>query len=1458
MVAHFISPKLTDNNTLNTILYGLIQEKLAKNITISPLYLQRLLSDVLGGSDADNYWQWKDAYEILEIAQIKYLQSQLPQLTRESTVKLLQNKLPMLVPTHTRRTTQQIKLQQFSTPLHLAYLATTAAKITPQDTVLEPSAGNGNLAVFAHQAKKLILNEIESNRNYYLQYLFPQAKVYQLNAEQINDRLPTEEQPSVILLNPPFTSYLNQTVKQSSALFEHLLSALKRLQPQGRLVIISQESARANNPVWSRRFNQIKNLATMVFTAGIEGKEYRKMGTSLNTRITVFDKTPQGDAAMPVIHGILEFEELLKRVLDIPNRLTLVKPKQSQKLIIKPTTSKRTRKSKYPEGQMSLFSIAPETGNFIPSIALNPNPSKVNITKAKIKFTLAPKIVSPSTPKIKKPNNTWAEASRLIYTTNEEILTSKEEGLYQTYRPQNLQITGSCSHPAMLVESKVMAAIKPPKPTYQPLLPPNIVTEGVLSEAQLEAVIRAGDAHSKILQRWVSYNSITETHHYHDYKAENSTQIRKGFYCGDSTGVGKARIVAGTILDNYLQGQTKAVWITVNNRLIEDARKEWCALGGNKDDIFCLNSYSQSTEVLHSQGIMFVTYGTLRTKAKQNKISRVKQIANWLGHDFQGVIAFDEAHLMGGAKSVKGEMGDSKASAQGLAGIKLQNFVPQARVLYLSATAATRLENLVYAERLGLWGVKDSPFSCRDSFISKINKGGITALEIVARHMKLTGVYLSRSIGFTGVEYATLEHQLTDEQVAIYNKYCQCYKIIYNNIIEALRNTNAASSSHIRRNSYSTFENSKQRFFAQLLLSMKTPMLIEAMEEDIKQNRAPVVQLISTNEAVLTRKLEQIDKAEWNDLHIDLTPREVVLDYLNNSFPVVLMEKVGGDGSGYHYIEAKDENGRKIINQEALAQKNALIREVMLLPPIATALDQLVFHFGDRLGEVTGRSTRLVRYDDHGQTKVKIENRTKTDNLADVTSFMNGEKKVLVFSTAGGTGASYHASKDCQNQKQRVHYILEAGYRADICLQGFGRTHRSNQACPPKFVLTCTNVKGEKRFISTIAKRLSSLGAITKGERQAGNANIFKEEDNLESGYAWQGLYNLYRRIVHNLCPGFDLNTFEQQTNLILTNKNGLRPDLPPMRRFLNRVLALEIEQQNELFTHLENNIKTVIDRAKELGTYDTGVQTIKGNLQIIDKKILWKDPESGTPTIANKILVIKKNPIVTWEEAKSIYRNHQGSYIFNTSSKKIAIKIKTASIANESGIGETQYRLIRPGNSSNIAEADYSKSAWIDIPELECCRLWNYEVSQLPEFIKEYFYLVSGLILPLWDSLGNSSLKIWRLTDSQTGESILGRKIRAEEIEDVYRNFKQDIDLEPEELIASANKGTTITIKGNLKLKSSKVAYKQRLELIGWQNSDLPRLTSYGCFEETINWKIRLFISPENALEIISKIKNY
>jgi hypothetical protein len=66
--------------------------------------------------------------------------------------------------------------------------------------------------------------------------------------------------------------------------------------------------------------------------------------------------------------------------------------------------------------------------------------------------------------------------------------------LYEVYQPRRIHIPGSHPHPTTLCESIALASVLPPIPQYHPHLPQRILAQGILSEAQLESVIYAGEA----------------------------------------------------------------------------------------------------------------------------------------------------------------------------------------------------------------------------------------------------------------------------------------------------------------------------------------------------------------------------------------------------------------------------------------------------------------------------------------------------------------------------------------------------------------------------------------------------------------------------------------------------------------------------------------------------------------------------------------------------------------------------------------------------------------------------------------------------------------------------------------------------------------------------------------------------------------------------------------------------
>jgi predicted RNA methylase len=1368
--------------------------------------LRSAMERAAGASDAAGAWHWKAAYEACEAATVLFLRkhghSMLARAQSPAALLLMLAKVASLLPTHTRRSEESVELQQFSTPIPLGFVACRAAGVTNTDVVLEPSAGTGLLAILAEiSGGSLVLNELAEGRAGLLDVLFPRLAVTRFDAAQIDDHLDRGVAPSVVLTNPPFSALANVDRRMADTALRHIASALARLRDGGRLVAITGANVAPDNPSWTAAFSRLQEHGRVVFSAAIAGAVFARHGTTTDTRLTVIDKQPAEDRTVfPPSRGTApDVATLLAWVLGhVPPRLPRAEPVAAS---VGPTRSCPRSVSGFSRGCAPVQTV--------------PGPEPVELAYEAVDWT--------------PPEDT-----RLT------------DALYEEYVLQSIRISGSQPHPTKLVQSAAMASVAPPKPAYRPHLPANVIANGLLSGAQLESVIYAGEAHSAFLAGHWTVDATFDVVAAAPDDASNAVRFRRGWFLGDGTGAGKGRQAAGILLDNWLKGRRRAVWISKSEKLIEDAQRDWSALGMERLLVTPLSRFRQGTPIRLSEGILFTTYATLRTDERGEKLSRVRQIVEWLGSGFDGVVVFDESHAMQNAAGGKGERGDQAASQQGRAGLRLQHALPNARVVYVSATGATTVHNLAYAQRLGLWGSEDFPFATRAEFVEAIEQGGVAAMEVLARDLKALGLYAARSLSYDGVEYQLVEHELTPEQIRIYDAYAGAFRIIHNNLDAAMRAANITGetgtlNAQAKSAARSAFESAKQRFFGHLLTSMKTPSLIGSIERDLEQGHAAVIQIVSTGEALMQRRLAEIPTEEWGDVQVDITPREYVLDYLAHSFPVQLYEPFT-DSEGNLLSRPVCRDGQPVQSRDAVARRDRLIEKLASLPPVPGALDQIVQRFGtDIVAEVTGRSRRIIRKGD----RLMVESRAGSANIVETAAFMDDVKRILVFSDAGGTGRSYHAELSARNRRLRVHYLLEPGWKADAAIQGLGRTNRTNQAQPPLFRPIATNVKAEKRFLSTIARRLDTLGAITRGQRQTGGQGLFRPEDNLESSYGRDALRQLYMLLVRGKVEGCSLEAFEDATGLKLVDANGIKDDLPPITTFLNRLLALTIGLQDVLFAAFEQLLTARVEGAIASGIYDAGLETLRAESFVVtDRRAIYRHPATGAETRLLTIAQRERNRPLTLDDALGRLLDRRAVLLVNERSGRAAVQVPAPSLMLDDGEIEQRVRLMRPMESHHVSLKAMAESHWLETDRDRFGAVWQAELAEVPEFTESTIHVVAGLLLPIWKQLPNESTRVYRL-QTDAGERIIGRKVSSAWVAGTLPGERRSIG--PGDAFAALLEGRTVfDLAEGLKLRRVRVMGAHRIELSGFTDTMRDRLRTYGLFTEIISWKLRMFVPTD------------
>ncbi|MGI8839028.1 MAG: strawberry notch-like NTP hydrolase domain-containing protein [Pyrinomonadaceae bacterium] len=1049
----------------------------------------------------------------------------------------------------------------------------------------------------------------------------------------------------------------------------------------------------------------------------------------------------------------------------------------------------------------------------------------------------------------------WAELKNLVEPLPENDPDADPDdsepsgNLFVPYLPAKLK--GGKPHPAVIVESASMAAVVPPDITYRPHLNPEIISEGRLSEIQVERVIYAGQRHEQRLP----------------------DGSRGGFFVGDGTGVGKGRVLAGIIADNWNQGRERSLWLSVNNDLLESARRDLTDLGLADISLARINDYPPAGEITLPRGVIFSSYSSLIAAAKTGE-KRIDQIQRWLGA--HGVVIFDEAHKAKNA--LAGGHGEPTLTGQAVIDLQDPERDADYRVVYSSATGATDVRNMAYMTRLGLWGIGTSFPGGFQEFMQEIESGGVGAMEMVSRDMKALGMYLSGSISFgvcpqsgKAVEYRERIHQLTPQQREMYNRAADAWQSVLRNIDEALLVTNGGPRA--RAVALNKFWGDHQRFFRQVICAFKVPSVIAETENALSEGKSVVISLVGTGEA---RTKAQVAKATANGgmlEDLDFSPREVIAAMVDRGFPTTLYQDVTDPGSGKTIqVPVRDTQGNTVQSKDALRMKQAVIDGLSALELPENPLDQLVNHFGERnVAELTGRTRRLIR-DPRGRVEYKKRapegvamHRT---NVHEMEQFQACKKRIAIISDAAAMGISLHASNRAENRQRRVHVTLELGWSADKQMQTFGRTHRSDQAVPPEYVLLSTELGGEKRFSSTIARRLGSLGALTKGDRgAAGSGDLARYNFETEEGRA--ALCLMLRRIVESgNVPGIgNPRQTLRDIGLLVRNRDGCeevrKDDLYNVPRFLNRVLALDVEHQNALFDCFVDLFDQTVRYAKANGTFDEGVTDIKAlAIRIASApRVVHTDEITNAETTHYTLEIDVPSKAVSFDEAERVRKRKTGAFFRHRKNGHIILAVESGRHTNpESGNSYRTFAVWKPeaARSSYIHDDELSEKYRAVIPS-KARDWWKKKHATVPPIETLETHIIGGAIIPLWQRFRTheeARLRVVRVT-TDDGQRIVGLRIPPEQVGPIVAALGAKRNLrEPEEIFTGVlDEGEEVNLVSGLKLRRAFVHREPFIELCGADPYKFAELRGLGLINEQIDWKQRFFIPTDEAagIEILS-----
>src|SRR6266850_7454267 len=707
----------------------------------------------------------------------------------------------------------------------------------------------------------------------------------------------------------------------------------------------------------------------------------------------------------------------------------------------------------------------------------------------------------------------------------------------------------------------------------------------------------------------------------------------------------------------------------------------------------------------------------------------------------------------------------------------------------------------------------------------------------------------------------------------MYNRAAAAWQTVLRNIDEALLVTNGGPRA--RANALTKFWGDHQRFFRQVICAFKVPSVIAETEAALSESKSIVISLVGTGEA---RTRAQVAKATANGgmlEDLDFSPREVIAAMVDRAFPTTLYQDVTDPASGKTIqVPVRDGQGNIVQSKEALRMKQEVIDGLSALELPENPLDQLVNHFGERnVAELTGRTRRLIR-DSRGHVEYKKRNpegvAMHRTNVHEMEQFQSSKKRVAIISDAAAMGISLHASNRAENRQRRVHVTLELGWSADKQMQTFGRTHRSDQAVPPEYVLLSTELGGEKRFSSTIARRPGSLGALTKGDRGAADSgDLAKYNFETEEGRAALSL-TLRRIMKGEKVPGLD-NPRQtlRDIGLLVANRDGIecirKEDEYNVPRFLNRVLALEVEQQNALFDYFADLFDQTVRYAKANGTFDEGVTDIKAlAIRIAENpRIVYTDEITGAQTTHYTLEIDLPSKAVSFEDADKARQRKGGAFMRHKKNGHFVLAIESGRHTDPAtGNSYRTFALWKPeAPHANYIHDDELNDKYKAIAPERARDWWTEKHATAPAIETVESHIIGGAIIPLWQRFKtqeDTRLRVVRVT-TEDGQRIVGIQIPRDRVGAVLRSLGDSRDLrEPDEIFyAVLEEGEEVSLVSNLKLRKALIHKEPAIELCGADPYKFAELRELGLINEQIDWKQRFFVPSDetNGIEILHSL---
>ena len=1200
-------------------------------------------------------------------------------------------KLYEMQPTIAARSSNRIKMQQYSTPLPMAWIANRFAMANKADgKVLEPTAGNGML-VFTVPVEQVRANELDETR---LDNLREQgfAEVTQQDA---TEPFAGGMQYDAVIANPPFGK--REAVEYDGKMIPGLdpqitLNALASMKDDGRAAIIiggNMEYA-INGAIKSMKpfFTYLYDHYNVKGVIDMSGGLYAKQGTTFPTRMILIDgRRSNEERAQTAVYPPVESKAIRKAesfddLYEIINEVLNSKEKTNGTEVL------RSR-------ERQLASVNNETSGNTDGAGHREQPRKNDDVGSRSKSTQEHSDGGEQVlPRERRTNTADGETRAETPRDNAGGSRSVSNTDIQRVGTERVSTNGVGLKQAPTEHKK--RTLTDEKSAYRPhnsAFSLNSVAPAAMVEAMDNVLTQIEAQHGSIdefIKTELGYDTIEEAHQ--ALAAEQMDSVAMAIYqmkqgqaliIGDQTGVGKGRQMAALIRWAVQRGE-KPVFITQKADLFSDIYRDLVDVGSGDLVPFIFNSdgamvdskgntvhkplsSAEMAKVFASGALpdeydfAVLTYSQVNTGdavsqqemeeaakksgARTKKSKNVKNGKATPKATFLRVIAkdnylfLDESHTAAGSSNT---------------GAYLQSILRGAKAAtFASATFAKRPDTMpLYAIRTAMSQAKVEP----DKMISIIEKGGVTLQEIMSRELTNAGQMVRRERDMSDVvtDWKTITDPETvrrarenyDRTIAAFNAIIKFQEDYVKPMIEALDMELAvmAESAGVKRGTDKMgvenvpFASKTYNYTKQLMLALKVDAIADEVEAEINAGRHPVIALESTMESSIKDYAagETIDEPTFS---------ASLLKGLDTVMQYTVKDEDGNERHERYSPQALGPAGEK-----AYYELQDFIREStsdIFISPLDAIIERLNDK-GYKVGELTGRNMYVERNDDG---RVVVKRRTDKDKKKMQREFNSGTLDVLILNKSASTGISLHASEKFSDQRQRSMIIAQPLSDINDYMQMIGRIDRTGQVHRGYYINLGLPVPAENRFLMMLSTKLKSLNANTTTSQDSESNDV--EAPDLLNKYGSQVVVEylrdnveIYEKMGEPLKKGGLGGGRVQASEL-----DEYKPQEDDARKVTGYVALLTTKEQEEFYDDVVRRYNELIKYLNDTGSNDLKITVMPLRAKTIEKRVSSEgiDPDGNNPFARNSFVEkvemdVLRKPMKSDEIRKVIEQINRGA----------------------------------------------------------------------------------------------------------------------------------------------------------------------------------------------------------------------